>query len=164
MAEVNGSTQADERRAARRLAVEFNNRAWDLIEQATLNQSERDEMLDAAHAARALWRIATGSSGNIEALRAHHAVGCAAYRAGDLALARAATALAMGCDWTDGDEPTRFDHAMTMVLVHLTEVLGGGYIDPKPLMEVVGTLASDEREVLSRILPWPRARFFPAHA
>lgn len=164
MAEADRSNETDGRRAARRLAVDFNNRAWDLIEKASLSEPERGEMLDAAHAARALWRIATGSGANINALRAHHAVGCAAYRTGDLALARAATAHAMECGWTDGDQPTRFDHAMTMVLAHLTAVLGGGYIDARPLMEVVGTLAPDEREVLSRILPWPRARFFPPPA
>lgn len=146
---------------ARTLAVVFTRRAWDLIERSRRTTAETTEMLDSARAARALWRLATGSPANLEALRAHHAVACACYRAEDARGTRAAANLAGSCAWVDGREATHFDHAMTMTANYLARVLQNGFTDPEPLMEVIAALSPEERAVFSRILPWPKERFGP---
>lgn len=146
---------------ARTLAVVFTRRAWDLIERSRRTTAETTEMLDSALAARALWRLATGSPANLEALRAHHAVACACYRAEDARGTRAAANLAGSCAWVDGREATHFDHAMTMTANYLARVLQNGFTDPEPLMEVIAALSPEERAVFSRILPWPKERFGP---
>ena len=46
----------DVRRAHRWFAVEFNNRAWELVELPTRSPEQTAAMLDAAHAAGAHWR------------------------------------------------------------------------------------------------------------
>jgi hypothetical protein len=146
---------------ARTLAVVFTRRAWDLIERPQRTAAETTEMLDSAQAARALWRLATGSPANLEALRAHHAVACACYRAEDARGTRAAANLAGSCAWVDGRDATTFDHAMTMTANYLARVLQNGFTDPEPLMEVIAALSPEERAVFSRILPWPKERFGP---
>lgn len=45
-------------RAQRWFAVEFNNRAWDLVEQAERTDAETEEMIHAAHAALVHWQAA----------------------------------------------------------------------------------------------------------
>ena len=146
---------------ARTLALVFTRRAWDLIESPRRTVAETSEMLDSARAARALWRLATRSPANLEALRAHHAVACACFRAEDARGTLAAANLAASCDWVDGRDATRFDHAMTMTADYLARVLQNGFTDPEPLMEVIAALSPEERAVFSRILPWPRERFGP---
>ena len=144
---------------ARALAIRLNNRAWDLIERPHRTIAETDEMVDAAHAARELWAVATGSRSNIERLRAHHAVACAHYRAGhredSLHAARLADveerALARGV--------TEFDRVMTLVSMHLAALLNFGAPVNEPLMSMVEALGPEERELLSRLLPWPMERF-----
>ncbi|MFM1805406.1 MAG: hypothetical protein RL136_2285 [Planctomycetota bacterium] len=151
--------QTDARQCARGLAGAFTERAWDLIEQADRTPVETTEMVDAAHAARALWRMATGSRNNIEALRAHQTVSIAAYRARDAAGSLAAARLAASCEWIDGPEITRFDSAMTHAAMYLATLAQNGFTDPEPLMAEVASLPAHDRELLSRILPWPKARF-----
>jgi len=85
--------RADLRACARTLAGRFSARAWDLIEQPARTPVETTEMIDAARAARALWRLASGMLGNLEMLRAHQAVACACARANDAAGAREAARL-----------------------------------------------------------------------
>lgn len=151
--------RADTRSCARELAMRLNNRAWDLIEQPRRTIAETDEMIDAAHSARELWAIATGSRANVERLRAHHAVACAHYRAGhpDAALHAAREA--------DIDERallhgvTEFDRVMTQVSMHLAALLNFGAPFNEPLMETIESLGLEEREILSRLLPWPKERF-----
>ncbi len=149
---------------ARRLATEFGSRAWDLIEQQQRTPAQTAEMVDAARAARALWRLATGSSANIEALRAHHAVACACYRAEDARGALAAANLASTCGWIDGEDATPFDHTMTMACNYLARTLQGGYTDPEPLARAIEALPAEERATFSRILPWRRERFLSPRA
>lgn len=151
--------RADAQSCARALAIRLNNRAWELIEREHRTIGETDEMIDAAHAARELWAIATGARSNVERLRAHHAVACAHYRAGhreaSLHAARQADveerALARGV--------TQFDHVMTMVSMHLAALLNFGAPSNDVLMDMVEHLGREERELLSRILPWPKERF-----
>lgn len=149
----------EQRACARLLARRFDARAWDLIEQRERSSMERAEMIDAAHAARALWRVATGTLGSLEMLRAHQAVACAAAKAGDAAGARAAARLATACSWVDSPDLTPFDRVMTMTAEHLAALAQNGFTDPEPLMRAVRTLAPAERARMSRILPWPKERF-----
>ena len=151
--------RADLRACARTLACRFSARAWDLIEQPARTPVETTEMIDAARAARALWRLASGMLGNLEMLRAHQAVACACARANDAAGAREAARLATACSWVDARDLTPFDRAMTMTAEHLAALAQNGYTDPEPLMRTVATLERGERERLSRLLPWPRERF-----
>lgn len=149
----------EQRDCARLLARRFSARAWDLIEQRERSPIERAEMTDAAHAARALWRLATGTLGSLEMLRAHQAVACAAAKAGDAAGARAAARLATACSWVDSPDLTPLDRVMTMTAEYLAALAQNGFTDPEPLMRAVLTLAPHERARLSRLLPWPKERF-----
>lgn len=151
--------RADAQSCARALAIRLNNRAWDLIEREHRSIAETDEMIDAAHAARELWAIATGTRTNIERLRAHHAVACAHYRAGDREAALHAARLADIEQRSLGRGVTRFDEVMTMVAMHLAALLCFGAPSNDLLMDMVAQLGREERELLSRILPWPRERF-----
>jgi hypothetical protein len=49
------TNRAEQQTSARILAIELNNRAWELIERQTRTIGETIEMLDAAHGGRA-WR------------------------------------------------------------------------------------------------------------
>lgn len=149
----------EQRACARLLARRFEARAWDLIEQRARTRMERTEMVDAAHAARALWRVATGTLGSLEMLRAHQAVACAAAKAGDAEGARAAATLATACSWVDSPDLTTFDRVMTMATEHLAALAHNGFTDPEPLMRAVLTLTPPERERMSHLLPWPKERF-----
>lgn len=149
----------EQRACARLLARRFDARAWDLIEQRERSPMERAEMIDAAHAARALWRLATGTLGSLEMLRAHQAVACATAKAGDAAGARAAARLATACSWVDSPDLTPFDRVMTITADHLAALAHNGFTDPEPLMRAVLTLSPHERARMSRLLPWPRERF-----
>jgi len=144
---------------ARALAIRLNNRAWDLIERPHRTIAETDEMIDAAHAARELWAIATGSRSNIERLRAHHAVACAHYRAGHHEASLHAARQADVEERAISRGVTQFDHVMTMVSMHLAALLNFGAPSNDVLMDMVAHLGREERELLSRILPWPKERF-----
>lgn len=68
----------------RRIAVDSNNRGWQLAELAERTPSQTDEMVHAAHASALLWRrIGT----DLNAARAHMLLGQAHGLAGDGALA-----------------------------------------------------------------------------
>jgi hypothetical protein len=153
------SDRADLRMCARVLATRLTARAWDLIEQRERSPNERIEMIDAARAARALWRLASGTLGSLDMLRAHQAVACACAKANDAAGAREAARLATACSWVDFPDLTPFDRVMTMTAEHLAALAQNGFTDPAPLMRAVDTLERGERERLSHLLPWPRARF-----
>lgn len=153
------TNRANIQTCARALAIRLNNRAWDLIEKPHRSIGETDEMLDAAHAARELWAIATGSRSNVERLRAHHAVACAQYRAGHREEALHAARMADVEERALPRGATDFDRVMTLVVMHLAALLSFGAPSNEPLMSMVEALGPEEREILSRILPWPRERF-----
>ncbi len=151
--------RADAQSCARALAIRLSNRAWDLIERDERTFAETDEMIDAAHAARELWAIATGARSNVERLRAHHAVSCAHYRAGHREAALHAARQADVEERALSRGITQFDHVMTMVAMHLAALLNFGAPSNEVLMDMVDRLGREERELLSRILPWPKERF-----
>ena len=159
MHEQVNSDRARIQTCARALALRLNNRAWDLIERPHRTIAETDEMVDAAHAARELWAIATGSRSNIERLRAHHAVACAHYRAGHRENALHAARLADIEERALSRGVTEFDRVMTLVSMHLAALLNFGAPASEPLMSMVESLGPEEREILSRLLPWPKERF-----
>ena len=159
MHETRSSDRATTQSCARALAIRLNNRAWDLIERPHRSIGETDEMLDAAHAARELWAIATGARSNIERLRAHHAVACAHYRAGHREETLHAARLADVEERSLSRGVTQFDRVMTLVSMHLAALLNFGAPSNEPLMEMVEHLGLEEREILSRLLPWPVERF-----
>ena len=85
------ATNEDARAWHRRFAVDANNRAWALSEQATLTEGERAELLHAAHTAAYHWsKIGTASQtahAHLLLGRAHGLLG-----QGDLAMTFAASA------------------------------------------------------------------------
>jgi len=151
--------RTDLRADARGLARRFEARAWDLVEQPTHTPLERAEMLDAARAARALVRIATGATDGIPMLRAHQLVAFAAWRANDPPAAFEAARLARGCEWIAPNDVTPTDEAMTLAAEYLAGLTRPGFTDPVPLMARVRTLPRIARDRLERILPWPAERF-----
>jgi hypothetical protein len=153
------SERANLRACARMLASRLAARAWDLIEQRERTPIEASEMVDAARASRALWRLASGTLGSLEMMRAHQAVACACAKANDAAGAREAARLATACSWVDAPDLTPFDRVMTLTAEHLAALAQNGFTDPEPLMRAAATLERGERERLSRLLPWPRERF-----
>ena len=159
MAHDRDPNRAEATTCARLLAVRLNNRAWDLIEQPERTMGETEEMLDAAHAARELWAIATGSRLNVERLRADHAVACAHYRAGNREEALHAARRADVDERALSRGLTEFDRVMTRVAMHLAGMLNFGAPLHEPLMSEIERLGREEREILSRLLPWPKERF-----
>jgi hypothetical protein len=94
--------------AHRWFAVEFNNRAWDLVESAGRSDDETREMIDAAHAASLHWR-AVGAPINQLRGECLLATANAAAGLGQPAVGHAENCLRL-CEQL-GDEPSPFDRA-----------------------------------------------------
>ncbi len=163
------TNRAERQTSARILAIELNNRAWELIERQTRTLSEVIEMLDAAHGSRALWFLVCEHADSIERLRAHHVVACACARAhlGDQAIqaARMAVEFERAYERDHGGAVGHFDQAMTLVSMQLASLKLPGAPRVEPLMGWMATLRTtlhpDELAVLSRLLPWPQWHFQP---
>jgi hypothetical protein len=159
---ANRTNLTDPQRSVRELAVGFNNRAWDLVEASERTRAEVDEMLDCAHASRALWRLAVGNEGPVEILRAHQLVACANARANLGAPAIEAASLAVAHERNHREGVTEFDHLMTLTANLLASFQQPGFPHVMEMQEAIGRLDPEvhnaEIEVLCKLLPWPRAR------
>ena len=94
--------------AHRWFAIEFNNRAWDLVEAASRTDDETDEMLHTAHAAWVHWRAA---GDELNRLRAECLLATAYVKAGS---AESAVRYGRSCVRLSeqvGAEQTPFDRA-----------------------------------------------------
>ena len=131
------TNRAERQTSARILAIELNNRAWELIERQTRTLSEVIEMLDAAHGSRALWFLVCEHADSIERLRAHHVVACACARAhlGDQAIqaARMAVEFERAHERDHGGAVGHFDQAMTLVSMQLASLKlpGAPRVEPR---------------------------------
>jgi hypothetical protein len=99
----------DVAKAQRWFAVEFNNRAWDLLEKVNRSAAETEEMLHAAHAACLHW-LAIGKPINHTRALYLLASAYAAAGFGELAVRHALLSIE-SCD-AAGEETTAFDRAM----------------------------------------------------
>ena len=105
----------------RYFAVECNNRAWELTEQATRTDEENRELRDAAHAAAFHWSKVGGS---VNDMRARLLLAEVASHEGD---GERALALAQECStyFADAEESTDWDRAFsTLELAYATAVCG----------------------------------------
>jgi hypothetical protein len=98
----------DTARAHRWFAVEFNNRAWDLVEKVGRSATESDEMIHSAHAACIHW-LAVGKAINHVRAQCLLATAYASAGLGEAAVRHAEKCLEL-CK-TARDETTAFDKA-----------------------------------------------------
>jgi hypothetical protein len=141
-------------KAHRWFAVEFNNRAWELVEQDSRTDEEVREMIDAAHAAAIHWR-AVGTPINEQ--RAECLLTTAYLRTGDAAAAlrHAKRGLQLSEQTAAGDEETPFDRAMTYASAARAHELLGQADEAKRLMQIAasaaGNLDPDDRRVFDAL-------------
>jgi hypothetical protein len=98
----------DIQKAHRWFAVEFNNRAWDLVESPGRSPDQTSEMIDAAHATAIHWR-AIGTPVNELRAQCLLATAYASARIGTAAVQHAEKCLRLSQQV--GDEQTPFDKA-----------------------------------------------------
>lgn len=126
--------------AQRWFAVEFNNRAWDLVEQCDRSDDETVEMLHAAHAAAIHWQ-AVGTK--LHAQRAENLLATAYLQAGhsEPALFHAKRGLALGEQ--NAADQTPFDQATTFAAAARAYELAGNRPESQRLSSLA--LAAAER-------------------
>jgi hypothetical protein len=147
----------DVQRAHRWFAVEFNNRAWDLVELPGRSPGETSEMIDAAHATRIHWGV-VGTPVNQLRAECLLATAYAAARMGQLAVHHAEKCL----EWCQqvGDEQSAFDQAAAHGCAANAYATLGDRDRAKDhygkLAELAAQLADDqERALLSKLYPAP---------
>ena len=109
-------------RTQRWFAVELNNRAWDLVEAAALNDDQVDRMIHAAHAACYFW---TESGNLLNRLRAENLLATAYARAGrgEPAVYHAEKCLRLSIE--AGETQSDFDRAVAMGCAQLAYRVAG---------------------------------------
>jgi hypothetical protein len=133
-------------------AVEFNNRAWELVEQPDRTAEEAVEMIRAAHAAAIHWQ-AVGTP--VHAQRAENLLATAYLKAGhaEPALAHAQRGLSL-CE-QNGPSQTSFDRATTLMAAAKAFNLAGQGSEALPLimqaLAEADLLADDERAVFDKL-------------
>jgi tetratricopeptide (TPR) repeat protein len=112
-------------------AVEFNNRAWDLVEKQERTPEEALEMIHAAHAAATHWQV-VGTP--LNAQRAENLLATAYLRAGQAepALVHAERGLELGEQ--NGESQTTFDRATTLAAAAKAKNLAGKGREALPLI------------------------------
>jgi hypothetical protein len=147
----------DLQKAHRWFAVEFNNRAWDLVEAPSRSPDETSEMIHAAHAACIHWR-AVGRPVNL--LRGEYLLTTAYASAGiaESAVRHAERALQLG--ETVGDEQTEFDRAALHGSAANAYAAAGDRSRAQDhhckLAQLMAQLTdADERQLLSKLYPAP---------
>ena len=137
--------------AHRWFAVEFNNRAWDLIEKEGRTADETQAMIHAAHAAACHWQ-AIGTS--LNAQRAEGLLATAYLKAGraEPALRHAQRGLALS---EQNAEETDFDRATTLAAAARAHALAGDAAEAERLlalaMAAAGKLEAEDRGVFDKL-------------
>jgi tetratricopeptide (TPR) repeat protein len=138
--------------AHRWFAAKFNNRAWELVEQADRTAEETLEMLHAAHAALIHWE-AVGTPVNLQ--RAENLLATAYLKAGqtETALQHAERGLALS--EKNGEAQTAFDRASALAACAKAKNAAGYGNEALPLiLEALGEadkLNDEERAVFDRL-------------
>jgi hypothetical protein len=133
-------------------AVEFNNRAWDLVENRERTAEEAAEMIHAAHAAAIHWQ-AVGTP--LNAQRAENLLATVYLKAGqaELALRHAERGLELG--ERNGESQSTFDRATTFAAAAKAKNLAGKGSEAFPLiMEALAEadkLNEEERAVFDKL-------------
>jgi hypothetical protein len=144
--------------AHRWFAVEFNNRAWDLVESSTRSADETSEMIGAAHAACLHWR-AVGKPINQLRGECLLATVCASAGQGVSAVWHAEECLRLAEQL--GEEQTAFDRATVQGCAANAYATVGeadrARLHYQKLANIVDTLTNaEERELLAKLYPPPR--------
>jgi hypothetical protein len=145
----------DLQNAHRWFAVEFNNRAWDLVESPSRSPEETSQMISAAHAACLHWRAVGGP---INELRGQYLL-ATAYAAAGLelpAVRHAERCLAMSEQLED--EQTPFDRAAVYGSAANSYAAAGDHARAhqhfQKLSELTAKLAdADEQTLLAKLYP-----------
>jgi hypothetical protein len=138
--------------AHRWFAIEFNNRAWDLVENEGRTADQTQEMIDAAHAAACHWQ-AIGTS--LNAQRAEGLLATAYLKAGraEPALRHAQRGLALSEQ--NAAEETGFDRATTLAAAARAHGLAGDVAEAERLFALATAAAekleADDREVFEKL-------------
>lgn len=140
-------------RAHRWFAVEFNNRAWDLVEKDSRTADQTQEMIDAAHAAAIHWK-AVGTPLNEQ--RAEGLLAAAYLKAGRAkpALRHAQRGLALS-EQNAASGETPFDRAVALAAAAAAHALAGDASEGERLRalahEAAAALPADDRGVLGKL-------------
>jgi hypothetical protein len=140
-------------KAHRWFAVEFNNRAWDLVEQRGRSADETQEMLHAAHAAAIHWQ-AIGTT--LNAQRAENLLATAYLAAGraEPALRHAQRCLALSEQNAASGIETPFDRATALGCAAQAHKLAGDTNESERLDNLAKAaadkLAADDRPVFDK--------------
>ncbi len=141
-------------KAHRWFAVEFNNRAWELIEKDGRSADETHEMLHAVHAAAIHWK-AIGTPLNEQ--RAENLLATAYLKAGraEPALRHAQRCLALSEQNAAAGTETPFDRATALGCAAHAHRLAGDANEAERLMELAtaasGKLEPDDRTVFDKL-------------
>jgi tetratricopeptide (TPR) repeat protein len=136
--------------AHRWFAVEFNNRAWDLLDKNGRSADETQELLNAAHAAAIHWK-AIGTALNEQ--RAENLLATAYLRAGraEPALRHAQRCLALSEQNAAAGTETLFDRATALGCAAEAHQLAGDRLEAERLFSLAtaaaGKLDPDDRTV-----------------
>jgi hypothetical protein len=140
--------------AHRWFAVEFNNRAWELVEKDGRSADETQEMLHAAHAAALHWK-AIGTPLNDQ--RAENLLATAYLKAGraEPALRHAQRCLALSEQNAAAGSETPFDRATALGCAACAHKLAGDANEAERLMALAktagGKLDTDDRLVFANL-------------
>ena len=144
----------DVARAHRWFAVEFNNRAWDLIEQSSRSADEEDELLHAAHASLMHWRT-IGTNLNFQ--RCENLLATAYLVAGrsEPALRHSLKCLVWSELNAAAGTETAFDRACALACAAKAHVLGGDAGEAERLSALAQAAAdrldADDRPVFEKL-------------
>jgi hypothetical protein len=146
----------DIERAHRWFAVEFNNRAWDLVEKAQRSADETEEMIHAAHAACLHWS-AVGSA--VNQLRAQCLLATVYATAGlGAAAVRHAEKCLKLCE-DAGDAATTFDKATALGCASIAYACAGPLERAREIYgqanQVAEALDQEDRPVFDKLYPKP---------
>jgi hypothetical protein len=148
----------DLQRAHRWFAVEFNNRAWELLERAERSADDTDQMLDLAHAAAVHWQQA-GTRINQARAACLLATAYAACELGERAVHFADKCLRLSGEATE--ELTPFDRAAGFGCAANAYACQGDGQQARQFYEqgrtVAATLEPDDRQVFEQFYPPPNA-------
>lgn len=150
-----GEAPFDVAQAQRWFAIEFNNRAWGLVESAKRSAHETEEMIHAAHAACLHW-LAAGATINHLRAQCLLATAYAAAGLGDAAVRHAVKCREL-CK-TAGSEATPFDRATALGCASLAYACHGQMELGKQYYELARDVAEqfddpEDKAVFEKLYP-----------
>lgn len=123
-------------------AIECNNFAWDLIEQGEIAEADRDQLLNAAHAARFHW-LKVGNAAND--IAADHLLAIAHARVGSKELAKAIADRCLAA--SEKTELSTWGAAFTqLVAAYCNHCVGNGVASQSHLQKAVDLARAFEDE------------------